>query len=284
MTLARAGTDFDLYRFGLWVGLRTAPRALVDGLKLVALPVEYVRCAEGRYVLQHLDVGAGHCVLDVGSPKLLSLYLAARIQAEVHATDLLDYFFRRYGAYADAVLRRRRPLYQMKAVDGRDLGYPSGMFDRAFAISSIEHIPDDGDSRAMREIGRVLRPGGLVCLTVPWSDHGYLEVFKQAGDPSAYWTTPGSDSKVFYQRVYDRPTLMSRIVESGPFELIDLAFWGERRLPVEDCILSPKLPKALRWALLPAHFPLSRVFITPLGENEPSHKKVACLTLRKIAG
>jgi SAM-dependent methyltransferase len=255
---------------------------MVNGLKLVALPVEYVRCAEDRYVLQHLDVGMGHRVLDIGSPKLLSLYLAARVQAEVHATDLLDYFFDRYGTYADTILPRRRDLYRMKAVDGRSLTFPSDSFDRAFAISSVEHIPGDGDSRTLREIGRVLRPGGLACLTVPWSDTGYLEVFKSAGDPKAYWTDAGGASTVFYQRVYDRPSLMSRIVESGPFELVDLSFWGERHVPMEDCLLNPKLPKPVRWALSPAHFPLSRLFLTPIGEDEPSCKKVACLTLQKV--
>jgi SAM-dependent methyltransferase len=275
-----AAADADLYRFGLWVGLRTLPRAPLDGLKNLIFPVEYIRCAEARYVLQHLDVQNGHRVLDVGSPKLLSLYLAARAGAEVYATDLIDYFFGRYGHYANAVLSRSRDRYQMAALDGRSLGYPSESFDRAFSISAIEHIPGDGDSRAIEEIARVLKPGGIACLTVPWCDRGYVEEFKQAGDPDAYWVK-GTDSEVFYQRAYDRPSLLKRIVANGLFDVLDLSFWGERRLSIEDCIIGPRVPKLLRWALLPAHFPLSRLFLRPLGERESSRKKVACLTLRK---
>jgi hypothetical protein len=34
--------------------------------------------------------------------------------------------------------------------------------------------------------------------------------------------------------------------------------------------------------MLPAHFPLSRLFLSPLGEAEPCRKKVACITLRRL--
>jgi len=36
-------------------------------------------------------------------------------------------------------------------------------------------------------------------------------------------------------------------------------------------------------ALLPAHFALNRLFLRRLREEEPSRKKVACVTLRKRA-
>jgi SAM-dependent methyltransferase len=168
----------------------------------------------------------------------------------------------------------------MEAVDGRAMPYPNASFDRAFAISAIEHIPGDGDSRAIAEIGRVLRPGGVLCLTVPWCDRGYLEEFRELRH--VYWmTAPDTQGPVFYQRAYDRPSLLSRLVHSGPFTLIDLTFWGERRIPMEHWIQHPRLPKILQWAVLPAHLPLSRMFLSPLDENEPSRKKVACLTLRR---
>jgi cyclopropane fatty-acyl-phospholipid synthase-like methyltransferase len=240
--------------------------------------VEYVRFVETRYVLEHLDLHSGDCVLDIGSPKLLSLYLAARLGVNMHATDLVDYFFERYSTYADVAHCRNR--YWMEAVDGRAMPYADASFDRAFSISAIEHIPGDGDSQAIAEIGRVLKPGGVLCLTVPWCDRGYLEEFKKVSD--VYWVTPPEhQDQVFYQRAYDRPSLLSRLVHSGPFTLVDLTFWGERRVPMEHWIQHPSLPKVVRWAVLPAHLPLSRMFLSPLEENEPSRKKVACLTLRR---
>lgn len=273
----RLSSAWDLFRFGLVVGLRTLPVAPRHGVKRLILPLEYVRYAEDGYVLAHLEVSPGHLVLDVGSPKLLSLFLAARVRARVHATDLLDYFFGAYGAYADRVLGAHRDGYVMRSEDARVLTYPDGTFDRVFSISTIEHIPDDGDRIAMREIARVLKPGGICCVTVPWSDRGYVEEFTQRGDPYAYWVTSGEE-RVFYQRAYDRPTLEDRLLGPSGLEVVDVSFWGERRVAAENLFLSRQ---PLRYAMLPLHFPLALLFLTRLGEQEPSRKKVACLTLRR---
>lgn len=275
-----AYTDLDLHLFGLWLGARTLPSAPIAGLKSLALPVEYIRCAETRYILQHLDLSPGQRVLDIGSPKLLSLFLAARVRAEVHATDLVDYFFGKYDVYSRVALGPDRSRYHMGREDARELTYPSAHFERVFSISAIEHIPDDGDSRAAGEIARVLAPGGIACLTVPWSDQGYLEEFKRRGDPDAYWAAGAGDT-VFFQRAYDRETLERRLVRPSGLRLVDLSFWGERTVPVEHMILNRRIPRIARVLLYPAHFLFARLFLSPLAETEPSRKKVACLTLRK---
>lgn len=275
-----AFTDWDLHFFGLWLGARTLPSAPVAGLKCMVLPVEYIRCAETRYILRHLDVRPGQRVLDVGSPKLLSLFLAARLGAEVHATDLVDYFFARYEVYSRLALGHDRDRYHVAREDARTLTYPSAHFERVFSISAIEHIPDDGDSRAIREIARVLAPGGIACLTVPWSDQGYLEEFKHRGDPDVYWA-PGDGERVFFQRAYDREMLERRLVEPSGLRLLDLSFWGERTIPVEHVILNRRVPRIARMLLYPAHVLLARLFLRPLSEAEPSRKKVACFTLQK---
>jgi SAM-dependent methyltransferase len=273
-------SDWDVYRFGLRVGARTLPLAPRDALKRLVLPVEYIRCAEFRYVLQHLEVAADHRVLDIGSPKLLSLFLAARVGARVWATDLVDYFFPAYDAYACSVLGQRRERYLMETQDAQGLTYADGAFDRVFSVSVVEHIPGDGDAAAVREIARVLKPGGLACLTVPWSDQGYLEEF-HTPDADAYWVKPRDAGRVFYQRAYDRASMQKRLLAHQRLDVVDLSFWGERRIAVEDAILSRRLPRLARYAMLPAHFALNRLFLRQLTEEEPSRKKVACVTLRK---
>ncbi len=168
----------------------------------------------------------------------------------------------------------------MRREDARHLTYPSGHFDRVFSISAIEHIPDEGDSVAIQEIARVLAPGGTACLTVPWSDHGYLEEFKQRGDPDAYWA-PGDGERIFFQRAYDRETLEGRLPRRSGLSLWDLSFWRERTIPVEDAILNRRIPRVVRMLAYPAHVALARLFLRRLTEKEPSQKKVACFTLCK---
>ncbi len=266
-----APTDLSVHLFGLWLGLRalrSAPRA---GAKALLLPVEYIRCAEYRYVLRHLRAERDMAVLDLGSPKLLSLYMAARLEARVCATDLVDYFFEEYAVYARVALRDRG-RFAMERQDARSLTYPDASFDRVFSVSVIEHIPGDGDHAAMLEIARVLKPGGLACITVPYAEKGYVEVFGRE-----YWT---DSDEAFNYRAYDRPTLRRRLIDV-PLALVDLSFCGERYIPVEDVIIHPRLPKLLKWAMFPLHLPLSRLFVHRLEEDAPAHKKVACLTFRK---
>jgi SAM-dependent methyltransferase len=210
---------------------------------------------------------------------MLSLFMAARIGADVYATDLLDYFFGQYGTYASRMLGRDHHRYRMEVQDARALSYPASTFDRVFSISTIEHIPKDGDSVGIREIARVLKPGGTACLTVPWSDRGYVEEYYPR-TPTFYWG-PADDALAFYQRSYDARTLEERLLAPSGLEVVDVSFWGERRVPVESLILNPRLPSVVRWAIYPAHFPLSRLFLRELSADEPSRKKVACFTLRK---
>lgn len=57
---------------------------------------------------------------------------------------------------------------------GMDLPFPDETFDAVLALDVIEHVEDD--VALLREARRVLRPGGVVVLTVPalpwlWSSH-----------------------------------------------------------------------------------------------------------------
>lgn len=47
-----------------------------------------------------------------------------------------------------------------------DLPFPDASFNVAICYHVLEHVPDDG--RAMRELARVLAPGGIAFVQVPW--------------------------------------------------------------------------------------------------------------------
>ena len=53
------------------------------------------------------------------------------------------------------------------------LPFRENYFDVVTCISTLEHIPDDGDSFTLREIIRVLRPGGTLMMSFPWQKYYY---------------------------------------------------------------------------------------------------------------
>lgn len=56
---------------------------------------------------------------------------------------------------------------EMRVEDIRRMSWPSGAFDRVFCISVLEHLESaEAVALAMRELGRVLAPGGLLIVTV----------------------------------------------------------------------------------------------------------------------
>ena len=72
---------------------------------------------------------------------------------------------------SEAAIKLARALSQRAGIpcrfeiaDAERLPYPEGFFDKIVCSSSMEHFSDD--SQALREMTRVLKPGGRVVLTV----------------------------------------------------------------------------------------------------------------------
>jgi SAM-dependent methyltransferase len=171
--------------------------------------------------------GAKTKILDVGSPKLLPLCIAAEdLPAELFTTDISDYFQRDLDEIAEAL---KLSNLTTGVADARDLRYENNEFDTAFSVSVLEHIPEHGDKEASEEVSRVLKPGGRFVVTVPFK-HRYMEEF-QSGE-NFYWsehsTSETSETgKTFYQRRYDWKSVRQRIVEPGGFKIRNWVLIGE---------------------------------------------------------
>jgi SAM-dependent methyltransferase len=158
---------------------------------------------------------SGQTILDVASPKLPAVYYA-RHGAAIHITDIRDYFF---SEIQDVVKGTNGVL---RVEDARELSYTDDYFDLAFSISVLEHIPDNGDSLAISEMARVLKPGGFLAVTVPFRRR-YLEtatleeVYERdySGEPN-HWS-----------RYYDLDALYQRIIEPSGLEISRLDIYRE---------------------------------------------------------
>jgi SAM-dependent methyltransferase len=114
-------------------------------------------------------VGPGLRVLDLGCGAGRHAFEAYRRGAHVVAADL------DFGELAPingmfAAMRAEGQAGPPAAAaaltaDATRLPFPDEAFDRVIAAEILEHVP--ADTRALAEIARVLRPGGIAAVTVP---------------------------------------------------------------------------------------------------------------------
>jgi SAM-dependent methyltransferase len=164
-----------------------------------------------------------------------------RKASEVHVCDLEDpKIFSRWGAIAESVGARN---YHVSYQDARNLKYPGDHFDLVYSISVIEHIPDDGDTRALEEFRRVLKPGGVAIVEVPYR--------KTAETIYARYDSKGAplETPQFYERHYDDGMLRSRLEIPG-LRIRDKFILAEY-LAIDPWIAAKRLPKLLRIPILP---------------------------------
>ncbi len=118
-------------------------------------------------------------------------------------------------------------------MDLRHIAFGNNTFDYVFCISVIEHINagrfqtdieagDTGDEKAIQELARVLKPGGVMFLTTDYAERYY--------PPPGLWDT-GS------HRIYDADTIKKLVDYPG------LEFYGDTQFDIEKDdlrILEPK--------------------------------------------
>jgi SAM-dependent methyltransferase len=262
-----------LYWYGLKLGAQFAARGRVrDALPYLIRPVNYWRATEYAAITREGEFCAGQRVLDIGSPKLLALHLAEQVGCAVTTTDIDPYFV---GKLERARAMRHIPesRLELRVADGRALELPDGWFDRVYALSVVEHIPDDGDALCMQEIHRVLATGGKAVLTVPF----WPQYREEYNDGDFYWAASSSSdgSRVFYQRRYDEDALYTRLIKPSGLELVRVSYIGERIGTRGDKEFSDYLP-AISGPLQPT---FARLLHTPPAADWRILKKPLCAVL-----
>jgi SAM-dependent methyltransferase len=114
-----------------------------------------------------LGLQPGDRVLDLGCGGGRHAYEAARRGARVTALDLDLAELKDVRGTFEAIDDELPAGATGHAVNGNalQLPFPDGAFDRVIASEVMEHIPDD--TGAARELSRLLRPGGMIAVTVP---------------------------------------------------------------------------------------------------------------------
>jgi SAM-dependent methyltransferase len=201
---------------GLWAeSVRLGVRHLVsrgyrrEAVVRVVVPLDPSRYLELPWALDELGAKRGERVLDLAGPKLLSVVLARR-GVRVTAVDQLKREIETWRALAGDV-----PGLELVVADGRALPFEDASFDHACSISVLEHIEEPGDVEALRELARVVRPGGRVLVTLPHAP-AYREDWR---DAPVYANEPGGD-RSFFQRWYDPPRVDALVAAAPALELV----------------------------------------------------------------
>jgi SAM-dependent methyltransferase len=142
-------------------------------------------CGAGRHAFEALRRGADVVALDADPGELdqVNAMFAAMFAAGEAA----------HGARASAV-----------SGDATAMPFPDASFDRVIAAEVLEHIPSD--QRAMNEIARVLRPGGIAAVTVPaWLPERICWALSED-----YHNVPGG-----HVRIYTRPEIEAKLTLAG---------------------------------------------------------------------
>jgi SAM-dependent methyltransferase len=194
-----------------WKGARV-------GLNRLVVPLDPWRFWEMGRVAD--EPFSGWC-LDVSSPKLLPSLLRREGKGRWCAIDLFEVEIHRWKSVD--------PALTLATCDARRLPFANETFDHALTISVIEHIPGDGDARALREIFRVLKPGGILHLTTNVAlDPRTLTCDKPVWGSAS--ETVGR--RVFYERHYDPAGLEDLLKD--PWERLAVEWVAERRTWIHD--------------------------------------------------
>ncbi len=132
---------------------------------------DYCRLVEWKFILDNLPRKKGLDILDVGCTSSLFIHKLSRYGKAI-GIDSRPYFEN---------LPRHIKFYQC---DISNMPFADNSFDCITMISVIEHVGlgayrdpkyDDGDFKAMRELRRLLKPGGVLFLTTLIGKHSCVD-------------------------------------------------------------------------------------------------------------
>ncbi|HEX2240944.1 MAG TPA: class I SAM-dependent methyltransferase [Actinomycetota bacterium] len=139
-------------------------------------------------------VGPADLVLDVGCGGGRHSFAALKAGAAVVSIDLKPTVLREVADMSAALVESGQVGGQLAATARADvlrLPFPEATFDCVIASEILEHIASDGD--AIKEIARVLKPGGRVAVTVPraWPERVCWALSRE------YRSSPGGHVRIY---------------------------------------------------------------------------------------
>lgn len=178
----------------------------------------------GEQVVRHLGLSPGTRLLDVAAGSGGLSIPAAKLGADVVATDIAPAMIDRLNARARAEgLSNLRGL----AMDGHALDLADDGFDVAVSVNGVSLFPDM--ARGLAELVRVTRPGGRVVIVAfgPIEKVEFISFFASAVRAAVPGATPlPTDPPPLPFQAADPDVLRTRLADSGLRDIrIDTITW-----------------------------------------------------------
>ena len=166
--------------------------------KLAPSFIEFAGIAEGERIL---DVGCGTGSLTFELVKHLDLN-------EIQAIDFSPVF-------VEAAKRRNNDArVKIQQADATALPFPDGSFDRAMALLVLHFVPEA--ARAVAEMRRVVRPGGVVAAVV-WDHLGGMSGMRMIVDTVAALSEAGQQlrNRYLFQPMMQPGEMRQAFIDQG---------------------------------------------------------------------
>lgn len=187
----------------LYESTRTAWETIWDGASM-AVELEAVQSARAQETinayLPYLSKDDVH--LEAGSGLSAVVITLRQMGYDVHGLD--------YAVNALIESQRFDPNLPLTAGDIHALPYPDNTFGSYLSFGVLEHF-EHGMQPALKEAHRILQPGGVVVLTIPYPNLVYkLVQFKRRMSGTGALT-----DDEFYESTYTRDMLIDNLTQAG---------------------------------------------------------------------
>jgi len=210
-------------------------RALLKGLDYFRF-IEYVILFQQ---FKYLKTG-NRKILDVGcGEEPLGLFMSFKKGYSVYAIDSDPHKISIQSKYLKKLQQKRSLMYSPAVKDAGQTGFADSFFDSIFCLALLLLLPGDKDKEIMKEIGRIVKPGGYVFVSLSIGGR-YEEVVND------------SIAKGF-TRVYDEKAIDTRILAPSGLTLVNKIYFGEQRFSFSR-----------KWYRLPFCLRLPFRWLTPL--------------------
>lgn len=171
-----------------------------------------------RTMLEFLEPAPGDRILDCGCG--MGFYLKCLTSLSKATCTGLDYDPQALAFARQVLAGKGAPIVRGDALH---LPYADGSFDKVLCSEVLEHLPDD--RQGLAELRRVLRPGGLLCVTVPHRDYSfwYDPINRIAEGLFGRPIRKGPFAGIWanHYRLYRPAELTARLEEAG-FEVVEV--------------------------------------------------------------